>query len=75
MATSMLRRKNNNVHDRERGESLASETAVLVRVILPNQRFEDDPLEELEGLATTAGTRVACGVTQRRESADATTYI
>ena len=63
------------MQDRERGESLASETAVLVRVILPNQRFEDDPLEELEGLATTAGTHVVCGLTQRRESADATTFI
>ena len=75
MATSDLRRNYHNVHDRERGDSLTSEIAILVRVILPNQRFEDDPLEELEGLATTAGTQVACGVTQRRESADATTFI
>jgi GTP-binding protein HflX len=75
MTVSVVWRKNINVQDRERGESLASETAVLVRVILPNQRFEDDPLEELEGLATTAGTHVVCGLTQRRESADATTFI
>ena len=72
---SRNRRVDTTVHDRERTESLASETAVLVRVILPNQRFEDDPLEELEGLATTAGTRVVCGMTQRRESADATTFL
>jgi GTP-binding protein HflX len=54
---------------------VVSETAVLVRVILPQQRFEDDPLEELEGLATTAGTRVACGLTQRREAPDTTTFL
>jgi GTP-binding protein HflX len=63
------------VHERERVESVASESAVLVRVILPNQRFEEDPLEELEGLATTAGTRVVCGMTQRRETPDATTFL
>ena len=63
------------MHERERAESLASETAVLVRVILPNQRFEEDPLAELEGLATTAGTRVVCGMTQRRQTPDATTFL
>jgi GTP-binding protein HflX len=54
---------------------LASESAVLVRVILPNQPLEEDPLEELEGLAKTAGTRVVCGLTQRRETPDATTFL
>ncbi|MHB8862639.1 MAG: GTPase HflX [Pirellulaceae bacterium] len=63
------------MQERERAESLASESAVLVRVILPNQRFEEDPLAELEGLATTAGTRVVCGLTQRRQRPDATTFL
>ena len=63
------------MHERERVESVASETAVLVRVILPHQRFEEDPLEELEGLAKAAGTTVACGLTQRRQAPDATTFI
>ncbi len=63
------------MHERERSESVTSESAVLVRVLLPNDRFEEDPLEELEGLATTAGTRVVCGMTQRRETPDATTFL
>ncbi len=63
------------MHERERAESIASETAVLARVILPNHRFDDRPLEELEGLATTAGTTVVCGLTQRREVPDAATCL
>ena len=47
------------MHDTERIQSVASERAILVRVILPDQLFEADPLEELEGLAETAGTTVA----------------
>ncbi len=63
------------MHERERAESVASETAVLARVVLPDQRFEEDPLEELEGLATTAGTRVVCGLTQRRQKPDAASCL
>jgi len=48
---------------------------VLVRVILPGDLVDENPLSELEGLATTAGTRVACGLTQRRDAPDATTYL
>jgi GTP-binding protein HflX len=39
-------------------------------VILANGQFEEEPLAELEGLATTAGTIVAGGLTQRREKPD-----
>lgn len=63
------------MHDRQRAESVASEVAILVRVILPNELFDTDPLDELEGLATTAGTRIASGLVQRREKPDATTYL
>ncbi len=63
------------MHERERAESVASEKAILVRVILPNQRFDEDPLEELDGLATTAGTQVISGLTQRREKPDTTTFL
>ncbi len=54
---------------------MASEKAILVRVILPNQRFEEDPLEELDGLATAAGTQVISGLTQRRQKPDATAFL
>ncbi len=63
------------MHERERAESVASEKSILVRVILPNQRFDEDPLEELDGLATTAGTEVVTGLTQRREKPDSTTFL
>ncbi len=62
-------------------ESVASEAAVLVGVQLPNhqhqphQQSKEDPLEELEGLANTAGAHVVGKVFQRRQSPDMTTYL
>lgn len=58
------------MHEIERDQSVFAESAILVRVILPNQLFEQDPLSELEGLAETAGVKVVGGITQRRERAD-----
>jgi GTPase len=63
------------VYDQERSSGVASENAVLVRVILPGQQFADDPLDELEGLATTAGTEVVAGMTQRRDRPDVRSFI
>ncbi len=63
------------MHETERGQGVVSETAILVRVILPDQDFDSDPLEELQGLATTAGAFVAAGMTQRRERPDQKTYL
>ena len=42
------------MHDRERNEKTAGERAILVSVLLPDRKLEDEPLNELEGLATTA---------------------
>ncbi len=61
--------------ERDRANSVVSETAVLARVILPDQLFNTDPLDELDGLATTAGTVVVGGLTQRRDKPDRTTCI
>jgi hypothetical protein len=47
-----------NVIELNRAESVASEAVVLVGVLLPDRNLENDPLEELEGLARTAGARV-----------------
>ncbi|MBP90408.1 MAG: GTPase HflX [Planctomycetaceae bacterium] len=63
------------MYDLERTNSVASENAIVVRVILPDQHFDTDPLEEIEGLATTAGTTVVAGLTQRREKPATTCYI
>src|SRR5690606_13940296 len=60
---------------KNRVESVASEASILVKVLLPNQEFHGDPLEELEGLATTAGSRIVGQLTQRREVPDVTTYL
>ncbi|MEZ6092112.1 MAG: GTPase HflX [Pirellulaceae bacterium] len=63
------------MRDEQRIESVASERSVLVRLLLPEQKTEDDPLAELTGLATTAGTQVMSGIVQRREKPDQKTFI
>ncbi len=63
------------MHERERAEGVARERAVLVRVILPNQPNGEESLDELQGLATTAGAKVVAGLTQRRDRPDITTYL
>jgi len=63
------------VYELSRTESVVSEAAVLVGVLLPNREVHGLPLEELEGLAATAGVRVVGHLTQRRETPDAATYL
>jgi len=63
------------VLERDRSQSVASEQSVLVRILLPEDNADGDPLSELEGLASTAGTRVVSGMTQRRDKPDITTYL
>ena len=63
------------MYETERIDGVASEKAVLVRVVLPGQTVGDDPLDEITGLAETAGARVVSGVVQRRETPDVTAYL
>ncbi len=58
-----------------RTDSVASEAAFLVGVLMNGRSTEEQPLDELEGLATTAGARVVGALTQRRESPDVATYL
>ena len=58
-----------------RTQSVVQESAVLVGVLLPERPMHDDPLDELAGLAETAGHASSGNVTQRREAPDATTYL
>lgn len=58
-----------------RTDSVASEAAVLVGVVLPSRKAEAEPLEELAGLATTAGGRIVGQLVQRRALPDKTTYL
>jgi GTP-binding protein HflX len=63
------------VYETDRADGVASESAVLVGVLLPDRHFDEPPLRELEGLATTAGVRVVGHLTQRREAPVAGTYL
>lgn len=63
------------MHELDRTQGVASEAAVLVGVILPRYRFHADPLEELAGLAETAGARVVGQLVQRRQTPDNRTYL
>lgn len=50
--------------------------AVLVAVVLPGgQRELEDPLDELRGLAKTAGVKTVGSLIQNRQFPDATTYL
>lgn len=56
--------------------AVEKEQAVLVSVELPARPWvTEDPLEEIRGLATTAGANVVDGITQRRQSIDSNSYI
>tara|TARA_B100000700_G_scaffold110007_1_gene123940 strand:+ start:26610 stop:27938 length:1329 start_codon:yes stop_codon:yes gene_type:complete len=63
------------VQDLERKQSLAREKAVLARVITHDEVLDvdEDPLEECERLALTAGTQIQIGVVQRRHALHAAT--
>ncbi len=54
---------------------MAPEAAVLVGVLLPGRSYDGAPLDELEGLAAAAGTRVVGQIVQRRDAPDAATYL
>jgi GTP-binding protein HflX len=55
---------------------VAQERAFLVSVALPDRPWiGSDPLEELRGLATTAGATVVGGLCQRREKINPGSYI
>src|ERR1700746_1531446 len=58
-----------------RTDSVASEAAILVGVLLSDRKDYEHPLDELQGLAETAGARVVGRLTQRRDVPDVTTYL
>jgi GTP-binding protein HflX len=63
------------VKDAERKQSVQCESAVLVGVELGSRQADDDNLDELAGLAETAGAEVVGRLTQRRATPDQTTYL
>jgi GTP-binding protein HflX len=75
LLVSWFERKTTNVKEMTRLEGVRSEAAILVGVILPDRQFHGDPLEELEGLAQTAGARVVGRLSQKRDLPDRTAYL
>jgi len=63
------------VPESERNRGIASERAVVVRVVLGDSVLEDDPFDEIRGLAKTAGASVVGTLSQRRERPDVATYL
>jgi len=63
------------VKEMTRLEGVRSEAAILVGVILPDQKSYQEPLAEIEGLAETAGAHVVGRLTQKRTQPDRTTYL
>lgn len=59
----------------DRKQGVGSEAAVLVGVYLQDQLPREDPLEELAGLAESAGAIVVGKMTQRRPKPDSATYL
>ncbi len=63
------------MYETERAKGVVSEKAILVRVLTPDSSAESDPLDELAGLAATAGAQVVGRLMQRREAPDVGTYL
>jgi GTP-binding protein HflX len=63
------------VQDRKRAQQVDQEIAIVVRVVLPDDPIDFDPLDEVQGLAETAGATVVAGLIQRRDKPDTATYL
>ena len=63
------------MEDRKRAQQVEQEFAIVVRVCLPTDPIDFDPLEEISGLAETAGANVISGLVQRREKPNPATYL
>jgi GTPase len=61
------------VQEHQRKQSLARETTILAKVLFSQNDDSDDALVECERLAATAGTHIASGITQRRNSMNVAT--
>ncbi len=63
------------MHEHYRSQSIALERCILARLVGPNDAFADNPLDEMTGLAESAGTQVLGGIVQRREAPDPKTFL
>ena len=63
------------MEDRKRSQQVEQEIAIVVRVVLPSDPVDLSPLDEIQGLAETAGAIVVGGMVQRRDKPDNTAYL
>jgi GTP-binding protein HflX len=63
------------VKELERNQGVECESAILVGVFLSDHANDDEQLEELAGLAETAGAEIVGRLTQRRDTPDVATYL
>ena len=63
------------MQDRKRAQQVEQEIAIVARVVFPDDPVEFDPLDEVQGLAETAGAIVVSGMVQRREKPDSKTFL
>jgi GTPase len=63
------------VKELDRKQGVQCESAVLVGVELPDHESARDNLDELAGLAETAGAEIVGRLTQKRQTPDQTTYL
>lgn len=63
------------MHEHHRQNSVALERCVLARLVGPSDAFSENPLDEMTGLAESAGTNVCGGIVQRRETPDSKTFL
>jgi GTPase len=63
------------VQDRKKSQQVDQEVALGARLILPDDHPELDPLDEITGLAETAGAVVMGGLIQRRQTPEPKTYV
>ncbi|MEL6896971.1 MAG: GTPase HflX, partial [Planctomycetota bacterium] len=63
------------MHENRTTDETKTERSILARLAMPDGAPGGDPLDELHGLATTAGTEPVARVIQRRTTPDQKTYF
>ncbi len=71
----IIKKANWILSHKERSNGTAGELCILARMMPTEISQSVDPLDELRGLAETAGAIVVGGVVQRRDTPDKTTYL
>ncbi|MCA9240770.1 MAG: GTPase HflX [Planctomycetales bacterium] len=74
-STTPAEEQNPLVKDNQRQQGVDNEQVVLVGVLLTDEHHDAQPLDELSGLAESAGASVVGLMTQRRDKPDPHSYL